>query len=209
MKTDDLIRALASDPLHAPSAGRRMALLLPVALMGAGGALLGAIGLRSDLLAALLTPMTAVKYLLPLMLGGSALWLALRAAHPGQAVAARRLWAFAAVAAGVFVLRLAATAPADWGRGVMGHSAAFCVPAICLASLVPLGAMLMALRNGASPAPRRSGLLAGLAVGGFMTAIYALHCTEDDPLFFVTWYGLAILIVAGIGALAGQRLLRW
>jgi hypothetical protein len=44
---------------------------------------------------------------------------------------------------------------------------------------------------------------------GFATSVYSLVCTEDSPLFYVTWYGLGILLVAGLGAALGARLLRW
>jgi hypothetical protein len=37
----------------------------------------------------------------------------------------------------------------------------------------------------------------------------AVHCTEDDPLFFITWYGAAILTLALLGALLGRKLLKW
>ncbi|MBD3765305.1 MAG: DUF1109 family protein, partial [Rhodobacterales bacterium] len=44
---------------------------------------------------------------------------------------------------------------------------------------------------------------AGVAAG------YALHCTEDSPLFFVLWYGLGILVPTLAGAWLGRRLLAW
>ena len=51
--------------------------------------------------------------------------------------------------------------------------------------------------------------LFGLAGGGAGAAVYALHCTEVSPLFYVTWYGLAILVVTAVSALLGPRILRW
>jgi hypothetical protein len=38
---------------------------------------------------------------------------------------------------------------------------------------------------------------------------YATHCTEDSPLFYVTWYGLAITGVTLAATLIGARVLRW
>ena len=73
----------------------------------------------------------------------------------------------------------------------------------------PLGAGLWALRRGASTRPARTGALLGLAVGALATVGYSLHCTEDSPMFYVTWYGLGMGISAALGALAGRRLLRW
>ena len=65
------------------------------------------------------------------------------------------------------------------------------------------------LRRGAPARPALTGALLGLASAGGIAAGYALHCTEDSPLFFVSWYSLAILLVAGLGALAGRRVLHW
>jgi hypothetical protein len=48
-----------------------------------------------------------------------------------------------------------------------------------------------------------------LLAGGLAAALYALQCTDDSPLFIVTWYSLAIAAVTLIGTLAGRRLLRW
>ena len=208
MRTDDLIRALAADEVKPASVGARLA-LLPLALLMAGAVLLGIIGIRPDLGAALMAPITALKNLLPLALGLVALVLAVRMARPDATVPVAGLIAFPLVALALFAYGLSQMPMADWGRGVMGHSAAFCVPAIVLTALLPLVASMRAMRAGASTAPKRSGALTGLACGALSTAIYALHCNEDNPLFFVTWYGLAILIVSGIGAVLGRRLLRW
>ena len=38
---------------------------------------------------------------------------------------------------------------------------------------------------------------------------YAMHCIEDSPLFYVTWYGLAIGGVTLVSTLIGARVLRW
>ncbi len=209
MKTDELIRALAADRMRSPAPGRRLLATLPIAVAVAGALLLGIIGLRPDLAQVLLSPLTAMKNLLPLVLGGVALWLALGLARPGQRGRTGWLLIFAAAAAVLFLGQLSLTPPGEWGAGIMGQTAAICVPAIFLTALLPLAAILLSLRYGASTAPARSGFLAGLGSGGIATALYALHCTEDNPLFFVTWYGLAILLVAGLGAAVGSRLLRW
>ena len=43
------------------------------------------------------------------------------------------------------------------------------------------------LCRGGTTAPALAGLVAGLAGSGLAAAIYAVHCTEDSPLFYVTW----------------------
>jgi hypothetical protein len=90
-----------------------------------------------------------------------------------------------------------------------GKTITACLLSIPLLALPILGALLLALRHGAVLAPIRAGAVAGLAAGGLATAVYALHCIEDSPLFYATWYSLGILIVAALGALLGSRLLRW
>jgi hypothetical protein len=72
-----------------------------------------------------------------------------------------------------------------------------------------VGSLLVMLRRGATTAPAKAGFVAGLAGAGFAAAVYALHCTEDSPLFYVTWYGLAIMGVAIVSAMIGARSLRW
>jgi hypothetical protein len=68
---------------------------------------------------------------------------------------------------------------------------------------------LFGLRRGAPSNPALAGALAGLLSAGLAATLYAAHCTDDSPLFVATWYTLATAAVAGIGALAGARLLRY
>lgn len=109
----------------------------------------------------------------------------------------------------VVVADMAALPRAGWRAAMMGGTHWFCLGAICLMAAPLLGALLWVLRDGASTRPRLSGAVAGLLAGGAAATLYAIHCTEDDPLFYATWYGLAILMVSAAGALAGGRLLRW
>ena len=76
-------------------------------------------------------------------------------------------------------------------------------------SLPFLAATLWALRRGASTRPGLSGALAGLLSGAAAATVYAVHCTEDSPLFWSFWYVLAILFATALGALLGARVLRW
>ena len=76
---------------------------------------------------------------------------------------------------------------------MMGETSRFCFVWVTLMALPPLAGALWALRGGASTRPTLSGALAGLLAGGAGAALYAIHCTEDSPLFYAVWYGLAIL----------------
>ena len=207
--TDDLIRDLAGRPLPLPPAsGATVGAMLAAMAVGLGAFWL-IFGLRPDLAAALgLLPVLA-KSLLPLALCALALGLALASTRPE---ARPRVWPLIVVpllGAGLVWQRLAALQGAGLWSEMIGQTAASCLAAITGLSLLPLGAGLMLLRRGAPARPALSGALLGLASGAGIAAGYALHCTEDSPLFFVTWYGLAIALAAGVGAIAGQRLLRW
>jgi hypothetical protein len=54
-----------------------------------------------------------------------------------------------------------------------------------------------------------TGAVAGLLSSGLAATLYASNCTDDSPLFVMTWYSVAITVVASIGALAGSKLLRF
>ncbi|MFT3973648.1 MAG: DUF1109 domain-containing protein [Amaricoccus sp.] len=135
----------------------------------------------------------------------------LRLATPGHRIGRWRA-ALAAVPAGLAVAVVASLVhlpAAAWRGAMLGGSAAPCLVLVITLALPVLGAVLWALRRGASPRPRLSGALAGLLSGATTASLYALHCTEDSPLFYATWYVLAILAVTGLGALLGPRVLRW
>ncbi|MCC8951144.1 DUF1109 family protein, partial [Bradyrhizobium sp. Arg62] len=57
--------------------------------------------------------------------------------------------------------------------------------------------------------PAVAGAIAGLLSAGLAATVYASHCTDDSPLFVATWYTLATAIVASVGALMGNRALRY
>lgn len=218
-RTEDLIRALAARPVpRAFGAGRVMA---GMAMAGIAGLALfiARSGLRADLAT---SGMIHLKLGLFGVLAGLALWLALRSARPEAflddapslpvRVGRPRLWLLAlplAVAAMLALGRMAALPDgalrADW----LGQTAAACLLSITALSLPPMAAGVALMRRGAPTRPMLSGALLGLAAGAGIATGYALHCTEDSPLFFVFWYGLAIAIATLLGALAGRRFLRW
>ena len=72
-----------------------------------------------------------------------------------------------------------------------------------------LAAALIGLRHGAPARPVLAGALAGLMSAGLAATLYASHCTDDSPLFVMTWYSLGTALVTAIGALAGSKLLRF
>jgi hypothetical protein len=211
MKTDDLIRALAADTLRAPALQTTLlAGLVPSVLIAALAVWL-TLGFRPDLGAAMLTPVSAARIVLTGILGLSAARLALLLARPEGAQAAR-LWPLAAVAVAALGLLLWAwvTTPAEARQmATVGKTMTTCLVTIPLLSVLPVAVLHHTLRQGAVTAPLRAGFVAGLAGAGLSAAVYALHCTEDSPLFYVTWYGLAIAGVTLVSTLIGARTLRW
>jgi hypothetical protein len=211
MKTDDLIRALAVDTAPARGLGSLLMLgLLPSLAVAVLAVWLG-LGFRTDLLTALVTPISGARILLTVLLGFVAIRLALLLARPEGADSAR-LWPLAAVAALALALLVWAyvTTPPDARQmATTGKTMVTCLVVIPLLSVLPVAALHHVLRHGAVTAPLRAGMVAGLAGSGLSAAIYALHCTEDSPLFYVTWYGLAIMGVTLVSTLIGARSLRW
>lgn len=211
MHTDDLIARLSAEttpPQLRPAAlGLRMALsiLVPVALF------LLVLGTRPGLMQSWSNPVVPLKTVLPLISCGVSFVLVLRLIRP-EARVGGTVWAYVvplltavALWGGAFVLRAPAARFADVGA----FSLAECLGSILLLSIVPVILTLRLIRQGAAAAPALSGALVGLTVASGVTAGYSLFCTRDNPLFFVTWYGAAILIITLISALAGRRLLRW
>ncbi len=211
MRTDDLIRTLTADAQPV----RPLAVTLIVGLLPALAIAVVAVGLvlgyRPDLTTAIFDPVSAARYVLPLALAGLALPLALRLARP-EGAAGARVWPLAlpaAVAGGLVLWALLVTPAEGWGMAWRGKTMVYCLVSIPVLSVLPVAAIFAMLRRGATTAPALTGLVAGLGGSGVAAAAYALHCTEDSPLFFVSWYGLAILAVTAVSAWLGPRLLRW
>jgi len=115
-----------------------------------------------------------------------------------------------AVAALGLLLWAWVTTPAEARQmATVGKTMTTCLVTIPLLSVLPVAVLHHTLRQGAVTAPLRAGFVAGLAGAGLSAAVYALHCTEDSPLFYVTWYGLAIAGVTLVSTLIGARTLRW
>lgn len=207
--TDDLIRDLAGRPVPGALSRRWTAGSV------AGAAVLAvllfwlAFGLRPDLSAVIGRPSVLAKSLLPLLLSAGALWLAVALARPDARVPVWPLIIPPLLGVVLVGLRLA-EGPNDalWPE-MLGQTAAACLVSVTTLSILPMAVGLALLRRGAPARPALTGALLGLASAGGIAAGYALHCTEDSPLFFVSWYSLAICLSAGLGALAGRRVLHW
>jgi hypothetical protein len=211
MKTDDLIRVLASDVQPSRTLSAQLVFGLVPALLAAAAALWLALGFRDDLLASISDPYSVMRWVLGLALGAGGTGLALVLARPeGRSHA--RFWPLALVglvALALFGWAFVSTPAGGRQMALVGKTMVTCLVTIPLLSILPVAAILATLRHGATTTPTLAGAVAGLGGAGLSAAIYALHCTEDSPLFYVTWYGLAILGVTAVSALLGKRLLRW
>lgn len=211
MKTETLIQTLAADIVPE----RRPTTFLAGGLIAAFGVTVLLVwfllGFRSDLADTMGDPPSALRFFLAGSLAlVSARMVRLLATPGGDRLI--RLWplaALAVVALGALVWAGITTPTEALGMAVVGKTMINCLVSIPLLSLVPVAAVLAALRQGAPTAPGLAGGAAGLCGGGLAAMVYALHCTEDSPLFYVTWYGLAIIGVTLASALIGARLLRW
>jgi hypothetical protein len=211
VKTEEFIKALASDRVQAPAPGRVLA--RDLACGGAVafvGFLLG-LGLRPDLANALASPRFVLKPVLTLILFIAAVAVLLRLARPGADFhrRSRGLLVAPLILLVAVVVELVRQPQAQWAAYAVGTNRFWCLTMIPLLALVPLACTLHALRQAAPTRPRITGAVAGLAAGALAATFYALHCPDDSPLFVAIWYVLALGVVTAVGALGGSRLLRW
>lgn len=211
MNTDDLIRGLAQDTVKERALSALLVPGMAVAVVLCMLVLWVSLGFRADLLQSLGAPVSVARFVLTIALGFVGLRLALVLARPDGRGRANLRWF---VVVGAMALALLAwayvTTPAD-GRQMafVGKTITTCLVMIPLLSIIPVTVILATLRKGATTVPALAGFVAGLGGSGVAAAVYALHCTEDSPLFYVTWYSLAIAGVAIASSLIGSRLLRW
>ena len=212
MKTEDLIETLvldASRPRY-PLAQRVLGAALAGALV-AGMLFAIVLGVRPDIGIAVETWRFVFKFVLALICMACAWRACLELARPEVSLRDVVGWiAFGpALLAAAVLYELVVIPPAQWSQRTVGNYAGTCLLAIPLLSIIPLVALLMALRAGAPRVPASAGAVAGLLAGCLSAALYATHCPDDSPLFVAVWYTLAVASVMVTGALAGHRVLRW
>jgi hypothetical protein len=212
MDTEHLIRTLAADagPPQRP-VGEVLALALLLAAPISIALFMSLLGLRPDVRTAMHNPFFDLKFVVTVALAATAIIVSLHIARPEASL---RGWAWLLlIPAGLLVLGIAAEMmmphQRSWLARLVGNNAAICVPSIVLFSLPLLAAALLALRRGAPSRPALAGAVAGLAAGGLGATLYASHCADDSPLFVATWYSIAIVMLAAVGALLGRRMLRY
>jgi hypothetical protein len=212
MRTDDLIQALVADGGGPrPSIERRLAAALAAAFVVSAILFAVVLGPRPDVATAATTIRFVLKIVEALVLAATAAVLVLQLVRPG---ADRRHAAMAVIAAPLLLaiavaVEMTLTDSSQWAAKLVGSNSRICLTAIPLLSLPILAAALFVLRLGAPTRPGIAGAVAGLVAGGLAAALYAIHCTDDSPLFVATWYSIAIAMVSLVGGIAAHRLLRW
>ncbi len=212
MKTDDLIAAIAADGAARPaSIARRMAVALGIGGLIALALFMQGLGVRPDIADALPTWRFAAKMAVVLVSFGAALWATARLTRPD----ADRRRALASLTLPLLMLasavgaELAVSPASTWSAWAVGSNSRICLLYIALLSTAPLAALLAALRAGAPRSPATAGALAGLLAGSLGASLFAIHCTDDSPLFVALWYPPPMALAALAGAATGYRLLRW
>ncbi|HTQ36388.1 MAG TPA: NrsF family protein [Steroidobacteraceae bacterium] len=211
LKTGELIAALAQDRLSTPSPARLIARTLPLAVLAAAVLLLATAGPRHDFAQVLGAPRFLFKFLVTLSLAVPAVVLLPRVATPLPRTGGwmRALWLAPAVLLAGVLLELAALPGARWVPSAVGHNALWCLAMVPMLAAAPLAASLYCLRQAAPADPARAGMVAGLASGALAATVYALHCTDDSPLFVALWYTIGVLFTGAVGAWLARRVARW
>lgn len=210
MKTEELISRLAADTVPRGTEPRTLlALALAGALLVVAAAFFGLIGPRPDFAQALQSWRFDYKFLVTITLATSAIAVLLPLLHPeGRANVRLLLLAPALLLLGV-AIELATQPASGWAMAATGKNTLLCLTIVPALGLVPLLLMLWVIRTGATTRPGWSGFAAGLASSGLAATFYAANCTDDSPLFVATWYPIAVLALAILGAAAGKLVARW
>lgn len=211
MRTDRLIDLLVQDSY------RLWSFRLILALAVAGGISIAAIvffagiGFRHDISEAAKTIRFLYKFVVTIALAITSICAVLSAGSPSGNFASRKfvLMIAPALLVSAVLLELIVTPESQWMPRLIGHNSRFCLTLIPLLSLGPLGCILAALRYGAPFDPGAGGAIAGLVASGIAATFYGANCTDDSPLFVITWYPLATLIVVTVGYLIGRKILKW
>ncbi len=210
MNTDDFIDALASDRSRpAPDLDRLW--LAGAGLAAALGLIvfLGALGPRDDFAAAVVNPRFLLKLVAAASLGAVAVALLRSLARPEQRPRLLLLAAGPAMVAAAVGFELAVLPAEQWQMAAVGKNMFVCLTFIPMIGIGPLAVLILFLRQGAPTRPVLAGAIAGAAAGGIAAFLYAMHCTEDSPLFVALWYTAAIGMLVLVGAAAGRLALRW
>lgn len=211
MKTDELIRLMASDA----ASSFRIAPYMAMALLGgtciSAALLLLTIGVRPDIAEAISSGRVVFKLGVTLLSAALAVNLVFRVGRPGAPLNWSKLLLLVppALVIAAVVAELLSIPASLWMTSLLGRNALICLVFIPGLSFAPLLGIVFVLRKAAPGDPGLAGAVAGLAASCVAASLYAWRCPDDSPLFLVVWYTTSILAVSGVGYLVGKRVLRW
>lgn len=212
MQSEELIRRLAASaqPVRRLPHPLWRAMTWFMLSLSYAAALVFAMGLRPDFSARMAEPRFLVEIFSALLTAMMAAAAAFCAGCPG-----RPLWErFAPLPfLAVWLASLGAGCWRDWVRfGADGLSVQpdfACFPAILAASLAPAILIFVMIRRGAPIAPYTTTGLATLAAAALGAAALRLFHTQDASVMVLVWQFGSVMVLTGIGALFGRRVLRW
>ncbi len=213
MKTENLIKAMVADTATvSPPIALTLWLALIAGTIVAVAEFAGLLHVRSDFAYAIShEPRFMFKFVFTLGLAIPALLMVLRLARPdGEAGWPKTLLALPLILLAVAVaLEMQAVPPEHWSVSALGSMPGACMKYIPMLSIAPFVAVFLALRSGAPASPTAAGAAAGLLSAGIGAALYATFCVDDSPMFLAIWYVAGMALVVALGAILGNRLLRW
>lgn len=212
MKTNQLIDQLSEDAMaHPPKRPLPWTLILAGAIVVGAMLMFSVYSIRPDLSQAVMTYGFLLKPIVAALLAVPALRLIVEISDPTGEPTRHLAWlAVGLVVLGIGVaVEMMLVPPIQWSARMMGYDPAACAASVFLLAVPILGIITFAIRQRATVRPVLAGALAGLFSGAVSTFLYAAHCPDDSPFFLAVWYGLAIVALIGVGALAGRLFLRW
>ena len=213
MNTDDLIASLSADirPVPRHALGRRTAIGMAAGAIATLLAVIGWLGLRSDLGQAIMGTTFWIKWAYTISLALAATLATVRLARPdGRPGMALRLLAVPVIVLALIALvQLVMVPRSAWLKMWLGDSWMVCSRNVFVLALPIFLGLLWAFRRFAPTRLALAGMSAGLAAGAWAATLYCLHCPETSALFVLTWYSLGMILAGLAGRLLGPVLLRW
>lgn len=206
-RTNHLIEALAQaarqDPCPAPCSLFRT---LALSTLVAAAVFFAVFGTREAFWTTFLQPPFVIRSMVLMALAVASVSLIPQLARPGADVAWHRLAVAPLILLALLSLPQAAAAPA---KASSAETIWICLGGIALLAIWPAYSLLQVLRHGAVTQPVYAGAIAGLGGGAIGALFYSFWCTETAAFYITLWYGAALAVCAGAGALAGRFWLRW
>ena len=171
--------------------------------------LVGALGMRKDLMGGDVPGIFFIRQGILLLLGSATSVAVIGMAQPsvgrdgggwGWALGAALLFPATSLLIGIFSGGL---------YTVDTESSLTCIISSGLSAILIGGALVFWLRRGAPTAPERAAWLTGLAAGALGAFAYGLHCPMNGLDYIGLWYGTAVSMCAVTGRLVVPYMIRW